>query len=64
MQLITVILPLLTSTLAAARFLGGQTRLADDLSVPGKNPLHYCQSPKDHILAIDHVNLSPNPPTP
>ncbi|KAL9122750.1 MAG: hypothetical protein Q9187_000689 [Circinaria calcarea] len=64
MQLTTVFLPLLVSTLAAARFLGSQTRLTDDLPVPGDNPLHYCQSPTDNILAIDYVDLSPNPPSP
>ncbi|KAI9742932.1 MAG: Phosphatidylglycerol/phosphatidylinositol transfer protein [Claussenomyces sp. TS43310] len=42
----------------------GQSTLADDdLSIPGDNPLEYCQA--EHatdILLIDHVDLSPNPP--
>lgn len=34
----------------------------EDLRVPGKNPLTYCDDPKDYILDIDHVDLDPNPP--
>jgi hypothetical protein len=36
--------------------------LADELSVPGKNPLKFCQPPYDYILDIQQVDLSPNPP--
>ena len=35
-----------------------------DLNVPGDNPLVYCEDPVDNILAIEHVNLDPNPPKP
>jgi len=40
-----------------------QNALADDLSVPGDNPLNYCAKPEDNILEIEKVDLSPNPPT-
>lgn len=32
------------------------------LSVPGDNPLQYCTEPKDWVLAVDNVDVSPNPP--
>ncbi|KAJ5133317.1 hypothetical protein N7476_003454 [Penicillium atrosanguineum] len=32
--------------------------------VEGDNPLEYCQNPENHILKIESVNLSPNPPQP
>jgi len=32
------------------------------LSVPGDNPLQHCQDPKDDVLTIESVDLSPNPP--
>jgi len=40
--------------------------MVDDekFTVPGKNPLNFCADPKDYILTIDHVDLSPNPPVP
>jgi len=34
----------------------------DDLSVPGENPLKFCADPKDYILDLESVNLTPNPP--
>ena len=34
----------------------------DSLEVPGKNPLLYCQDPKDYILDIYYIELAPNPP--
>ena len=54
----------LSSLVASSSFFGAEQRvLDDDLSVPGDNPLEYCQADtsKD-ILVIKHVNLSPNPP--
>ncbi|RMD42890.1 hypothetical protein DV735_g2244, partial [Chaetothyriales sp. CBS 134920] len=45
----------------------GQDPLLDDkqaLDVPGENPLQYCADPKDYLLDIDYVDLSPNPPKP
>ena len=32
------------------------------LSVPGENPLQHCADPKDDILTLENVDLSPNPP--
>lgn len=67
MKLITIFLPVVLSTLVASKsssFFGGEQRvLDDDQSVPGDNPLQYCQAAttKD-ILTIDYVNLKPNPP--
>jgi hypothetical protein len=36
----------------------------EDVKVPvgGDNPLKYCSDPADHILQIESVDLSPNPP--
>ncbi|KAJ5907649.1 Phosphatidylglycerol/phosphatidylinositol transfer protein [Penicillium taxi] len=33
-----------------------------DFPVQGDNPLKYCADPKEHVLQIDSVDLSPNPP--
>ncbi|MCJ1312790.1 Phosphatidylglycerol/phosphatidylinositol transfer protein [Agyrium rufum] len=43
-----------------------QKALAASVPVPGDNPLLYCADTdtNNHVLAIEHVNLSPNPPTP
>jgi hypothetical protein len=30
--------------------------------VPGDNPLEFCDDPKDYLLQIDKVDLTPNPP--
>lgn len=32
--------------------------------VDGDNPLEFCESPLSHLLTIDSVDLSPNPPQP
>jgi len=34
------------------------------LSVPGNNPLEYCQNPSNYLIEIDSVDLVPNPPQP
>lgn len=71
MKFTTSIFTFLLSTLVASEglsfgssfSLGGQKALGDGAPVPGDNPLTYCK--KDHdddILALDLVNLSPNPP--
>jgi len=36
--------------------------LDDNTKVPGDNPLAHCQDPKDDILDLQSVDLSPNPP--
>jgi hypothetical protein len=30
--------------------------------VDGENPLEFCEPPSSHLLTIDSVDLSPNPP--
>jgi hypothetical protein len=34
----------------------------DSLAVPGDNPLAHCENPKDDLLDLQSVDLSPNPP--
>lgn len=43
---------------------GGQVVINEDLKVPGDNPLYFCSDPKDDIVQIKKVDLSPNPPVP
>lgn len=58
------------TSLVAADFgisFGGSQTVLDDKgeAIPGNNPLVHCK--KEHssnILVLDHVNLTPNPPTP
>jgi len=56
---------LATSVTARSSLFGSSPDIApydDSLSVPGKNPLQHCQDPKDDILDLESVDLSPNPP--
>lgn len=65
MRLFTCLLSLFISRLVAADVFSGfddQRTLDDVLDVPGDNPLHYCEDPKNDILKIDKVDLDPNPP--
>ena len=68
MKFATVLLPLLLAATATSTSIsfGQQERLIVDgnLNVPGANPMTFCEDPATNILAIEHVNLSPNPPTP
>jgi len=68
MKLLGLVLSLLTATAVSSRSLfgGSQDALVDEPkhTVPGKNPLDFCADPKDYILSIDYVDLSPNPPLP
>lgn len=34
------------------------------VSVPGENPLTFCDDPGKDILTIERVDLTPNPPVP
>jgi len=43
---------------------GGQVVINEDFKVPGDNPLYFCSDPKDDIVQIKKVDLSPNPPVP
>ncbi|KAJ5569626.1 uncharacterized protein N7459_009056 [Penicillium hispanicum] len=36
----------------------------EDFPVKGDNPLQFCDNPSAHLLKIDSVDLSPNPPLP
>jgi hypothetical protein len=70
MKLSPLLLPLFLSSLAASKsisFFGSDTQHALnagdlDLSVPGSNPLTFCHDTSEDILAIDYVDLEPNPP--
>jgi hypothetical protein len=56
---------LLSASLApvSALVFPAQTKVGDDLSVPGDNPLTYCNADRaDDILTITNVDLTPNPP--
>ncbi|KAI9677743.1 MAG: Phosphatidylglycerol/phosphatidylinositol transfer protein [Trizodia sp. TS-e1964] len=65
-MLSTPLLSLLFAALTSAVSIsGGQQvlKMGDDgLSVPGENPLKYCETPHDWVLDIEKVDLSPNPP--
>jgi hypothetical protein len=69
MKFSATILTLLFSNLVASNglsfFSGGQKTLEDKGGpVTGDSPLTYCQAQHDDdILVLDHVNLTPNPPT-
>lgn len=64
MKLLTALAPLLLTAHAASlsRFGNDQISLTEDLSIPGENPLVYCESPDSYTLDIKSVDLSPNPP--
>ncbi|KAI9821255.1 MAG: Phosphatidylglycerol/phosphatidylinositol transfer protein [Pycnora praestabilis] len=66
MKLISALAPLLLSSLVASKsisFFGSdQQVLGDDLTVPGTSPLMFCSKTDDFILAIEYINLTPNPP--
>jgi hypothetical protein len=68
MKFSTSLFTLLLSTIVASEglsFFGGDQHVLDDLAVPGESPLEYCQAThEDDILIIQHVNLTPNPPSP
>jgi hypothetical protein len=67
MRLTTVLLSAIYAVSVAASpswVPGGQVAISEDFKVPGDNPLHFCGDPKDDILDIEKVDLSPNPPQP
>lgn len=41
-----------------------QVDTTEDFPVEGDNPLVYCDNPANHVLQIESVDLSPNPPQP
>lgn len=66
MKLTATVVPLLLSSFVASKSLSlfgsQQTVLDNKPSVPGDNPLDFCQDTKDYSLHIQYVNLTPNPP--
>ncbi|KAI4245979.1 MAG: hypothetical protein L6R40_002195 [Gallowayella cf. fulva] len=67
MKVLSAVTPLFLATLVASKsFLFGANQqhalLDDSLSVPGDNPLKFCDDPTDYILTIHNVDLDPNPP--
>ncbi|CAK1363859.1 Phosphatidylglycerol/phosphatidylinositol transfer protein [Cercospora beticola] len=60
MKLFSVLSSALLATAVTAR--STLVKRDDNLSVPGENPLEFCQDPADNILAIKKVDLDPNPP--
>ena len=57
--------PLLASAISIGAAASSVHALEDDpLKVPGEQPLYFCQDPKDYILKVENVVLSPNPPVP
>ncbi len=67
MQLSTLFLAALSASSATATpswMPGNQVVVKEEFKVPGDNPLFFCEDPKDNILEIENVDLSPNPPKP
>ena len=67
MKLSVAIIPLWVSSFAASKslsFFGSDQHVFDDLSVPGDNPLSFCQDTEGYSLDIKYVDLTPNPPSP
>ena len=67
MRLTPFLLTLCLSCVAVSKTLSlfgsDQQVLDDELTVPGDNPLFYCQPTEENsILQIDYVDLTPNPP--
>lgn len=52
-----------TNALNVFRHDGTSLIARDDLDVPGKNPLKFCDADRaDDLITIDEVILTPNPP--
>ncbi|KAF2013014.1 hypothetical protein BU24DRAFT_425582 [Aaosphaeria arxii CBS 175.79] len=64
MQLTTLLLSAVCAVSVSASPSWGpsQIRINEDFKVPGSNPLFFCADPKDNLLEIEKVDLSPNPP--
>ncbi|CZT19270.1 related to Phosphatidylglycerol/phosphatidylinositol transfer protein [Ramularia collo-cygni] len=61
MKLLSLATSALLAASVSARSLSFTTQ-DDKLSVPGDNPLEFCADPKDNVLALKAVDLTPNPP--
>ena len=64
LSLLTLFLSCAAVSNTLSLFSSDQQVLDEDLSVPGDNPLYYCQKTDKSILRIDYVDLTPNPPEP
>ncbi|ORY11328.1 ML domain-domain-containing protein [Clohesyomyces aquaticus] len=66
MRISTLLVPAICAATVAASpsWVPGQVAINEEFKVPGKNPLYFCQDPKDDILKIESVDLDPNPPEP
>ncbi|KAK3691179.1 Phosphatidylglycerol/phosphatidylinositol transfer protein [Vermiconidia calcicola] len=69
MKFLTVAASALLASSVSARssLFGSSIEVApfdEALKVPGDNPLQHCKDPKDDILDLESVDLSPNPPKP
>jgi len=67
MRVFPTLLLAASATLATAGlgfFDNSQTSLGNPVgaSIPGENPLIYCEATDDYILDIDYINIQPNPP--
>jgi len=56
-----ILLAASASLVAAISFDISQKTLNGD-SIPGENPLVYCEAADDYILDIDYIKIKPNPP--
>ncbi|QMW42093.1 hypothetical protein G4B11_005417 [Aspergillus flavus] len=63
--LLVCLAPVSTTARSLDFFKSSQSPIqAQAKSVPGNNPLEYCNDPSGDILDIKQVDLSPNPPLP
>jgi hypothetical protein len=68
MKVLTTVVLVASASLATSRnllFPGNPQHALSDTqgaSIPGKNPLTYCESTDGYILDIDYINITPNPP--
>lgn len=65
MRVLPAILLATSATLTAAisfDITGGSQQTLSGASIPGDNPLVYCEASDDYILDINYINISPNPP--
>ncbi|KAF2748601.1 phosphatidylglycerol/phosphatidylinositol transfer protein precursor [Sporormia fimetaria CBS 119925] len=64
MRISALLLSAVCAISVSASWVPGQVAISEDFKVPGDNPLHFCGNPKDDLLEIEKVDLSPNPPQP
>jgi len=55
---------MICATAAALEFQSPLRTQEEKVKVPGENPLNYCKPPKDYLVNIEYINLTPNPPVP